>query len=65
MFDLKTKKIKDLADEFVPNKENYRKDATLVGSGFTITYDMLDNLSKKSNKKQKRGWASKLGFSRN
>jgi curved DNA-binding protein CbpA len=65
LFDLKTKKIKDLADEFVPNKENYRKDATLVGSGFTITYDMLDNLSKKSNKKQKRGWASKLGFSRN
>ncbi|MCJ8305649.1 MAG: J domain-containing protein [Nitrosopumilus sp.] len=51
LFDLKTKKIKDLADEFVPNKENYRKDATLVGSGFTITYDMLDNLSKKSNKK--------------
>ncbi len=65
LFDLKTKKIKDLADEFVPNKENYRKDATLVGSGFTITYDMLDNLSKKSNKKQKNGWASKLGFSRN
>jgi len=65
LFDLKTKKIKDLADEFVPNKENYRKDATLVGSGFTITYDMLDNLSKKSNKKQKSGWASKLGFSRN
>jgi len=65
LFDLKTKKIKDLADEFVPNKENYRKDATLVGSGFTITYDMLDNLSKKSNKKQKSSWASKLGFSRN
>jgi len=26
---------------------------------------MLDNLSKKPNKKQKSGWASKLGFSRN
>ena len=65
LFDLKTKKIKDLADEFVPHKENYRKDATLVGSGFTITYDMLDNLSKKPTKKQKSGWASKLGFSRN
>ncbi len=61
LFDLKTKKIKDLADEFVPNKENYRKDATLVGSGFTITYDMLDNLSKKSNK-QKSSWKSKFGF---
>jgi hypothetical protein len=65
LFDLKTKKIKDLADEFVPNKENYRKDATLVGSGFTITYDMLDNLSKKPTKKQKTSWASRFGFSRN
>jgi len=65
LFDLKTKKIKDLADEFVPHKENYRKDATLVGSGFTITYDMLDNLSKKPTKKQKTSWASRFGFSRN
>lgn len=65
LFNLKTKKIKDLADEFVSHKENYRKDATLVGSGFTITYDMLDNLSKKPTKKQKTSWASKLGFSRN
>ena len=65
LFDLKTKKIKDLADEFVPNKENYRKDATMVGHGFTITYEMLDNLSKKPTKKQKTGWASKFGFSKN
>jgi curved DNA-binding protein CbpA len=65
MFDLKTKKIKDLADEFVPNKENYRKDATIVGHGFTITYEMLDNLSKKPSKKQKKGWASRFGFSKN
>jgi len=65
LYDLKTKKIKDLADEFVPNKENYGKDATMVGYGFTITYDMLDNLSKKPNKKQKSGWASKFGFSKN
>lgn len=62
MFNLKTKKIKDLADEFVSNKENYVKDATIVGHGFTITYEMLDNLSKKSTKKQKNGWASKFGF---
>jgi len=61
-FNLKTKKIRDLADEFVPNKDNYSKDATMVGNGFTITYDMLDNLSKKSTK-QKKGWKSKLGFS--
>lgn len=65
LFDLKTKKIKDLADEFVPNKENYAKDATMVGYGFTITYDMLDNLSLKSSKKQKNGWASKFSFSKN
>ena len=53
LFDLKTKKIKDLADEFVPNKENYGKDATMVGYGFTITYDMLDNLSLKPTKNKK------------
>ena len=65
LFDLKTKKIKDLADEFVPNKQNYANDATMVGHGFTITYEMLNNLSKKPTKKQKSGWASKFGFSRN
>jgi len=61
-FNLKTKKIRDLADEYVPNKEKYTKDATMVGHGFTITYEMLDNLSKKSTKK-KTGWKSKFGFS--
>ncbi|MGI9566948.1 MAG: J domain-containing protein [Nitrosopumilus sp.] len=65
LFDLKTKKIKDLADEYVPNKENYRKDTTMVGNGFTITYEMLENLSKKPTKKKKGGWASKFGFSKN
>jgi len=64
LFDVKTKKIKDLADEFVSNKENYGKENTMVGHGFTITYDMLDNLSKKSTK-QKSGWAAKFGFSKN
>ena len=64
MFDLKTKKIKDLADEFVQYKENYNKDATMVGNGFTITYDMLDNLSKKPETKQKSSWSSKFGFSK-
>ncbi len=61
-FNLKTKKIRDLADEYVPNKEKYTKDATMVGHGFTITYEMLDNLSKKSTNK-KTGWKSKFGFS--
>ena len=64
LFDLKTKKIRDLADVFVSNKENYNKDATMVGHGFTITYEMLDNLSLKPVKKQKSGWASKFGFSK-
>lgn len=62
LFDIKTKKIRDLANEFVPNKEVYSKDTTMVGNGFTITYEMLDNLSKKTNKKQNTGWTSKFGF---
>jgi hypothetical protein len=62
LFDLKTKKIKDLADEFVQHKENYNKDATMVGNGFTITYEMLDNLSKKPSKKSKSNWKSKFKF---
>ena len=65
LFDIKTKKIKDLANEFVPNKNEYGKDATMVGNGFTITYEMLDNLSKKPTKNQNTGWASKFKFARN
>jgi len=64
LFDLKTKKIRDLPDELISNKENYSKDATLVGNGFTITYDMLDYLSKKQETKQKSNWSSKFGFSK-
>ena len=55
--DIKTKKIKDLADEFVPDKAKYNKDDTMLGKGFTITYQMLENLDKKS---PKSGW--KFGF---
>ena len=54
LFDIKTKKIKDLAAELVPNKINYNKDDTLVGKGFTITYQMLDNLDKKPAKSRWR-----------
>ena len=64
LFDIKTKKIRDLADEFVPNKNEYDKDATMVGNGFTITYEMLNNLSKKSTKTQNGRWNSKLRFSK-
>lgn len=54
LFDIKTKKIHDLADEFVSDKNQYAKDATMVGNGFTITYEMLNNLSKKPKKKRWR-----------
>jgi len=37
----------------------------MVGHGFTITYEMLDNISEKPTNKQKSGWASKFGFSKN
>ncbi|MCE9651996.1 MAG: DnaJ domain-containing protein [Nitrosarchaeum sp.] len=64
LFDIKTKKIKDLADEFVPNKNEFDKDATMVGNGFTITYEMLDNLSKKPTKNRNTKGNSKFGFFR-
>ncbi len=64
LFDIKTKKIRDLADEFVPNKNEYDKDTTMVGNGFTITYEMLNNLSKKTTKTQNGRWSSKLRFSK-
>jgi len=57
LFDLKTKKIKDLADELVPNKDNYNKDDTMIGKGFSITYQMLENMDKKPEKSRWR-----LGF---
>ncbi len=50
LFEIKTKKIKDLPDEFVPNKNDYNKDDTMMGNGFIITYKMLENLNKKSSK---------------
>ena len=58
LFDIKTKKIHDLADGLVPDRDRYSKDSTMVGGGFTITYDMLDSMSKKPSKKKK--W--RLGF---
>ena len=64
LHDLKTKKIKDLPDEFVSNKNEFGKEDTMVGKGFTITYKMLDNLDKKTEKKSGNGWASKFRFGR-
>lgn len=57
LFDIKIKKIKDLTDDLLENKNTYKKDETMVGNGFTITYKMLENLNKKSSKSR---W--KLGF---
>lgn len=54
--ELKTKKIKDISDEFVRNKENYTKNETLVGKGFVITYEMLDNFDKKIQSKKENKW---------
>lgn len=63
LHDLKVKKIRDLSDEFVPNKENYDKNATMVGKGFTITYDMIDSLDKKPKKSpSESSWKSRFGF---
>jgi len=59
--ELKIKKIKDLPPEFIKNENNFSKEDTMVGKGFTITYEMIDNFEKKPNKTKKNGWASKLG----
>lgn len=63
LFNIKTKRIRDLADEFVPDKGRYAKDATMVGNGFAITYEMLDNLSKKPSRPH-GSWASRFGFNK-
>lgn len=62
LHDIKVKKIRDLADEFIPDKSKFDKNDTMVGNGFTITYDMLDNLEKKPTKKQNGGWKAKIGL---
>jgi len=62
LYDIKTKKIRDLAEEFVPAPGSFARDDTMVGKGFTITYDMLDNLGKRP--ARAGGWASRLGLGR-
>lgn len=42
--DIKSRRIRDLRDGLVDNPDAYGKSATMVGAGFTITYDMLDSL---------------------
>lgn len=60
LHELKTKKIRDLSEEFVANSANYDKDQTLVGKGFPITYEMLDNFYKKPVKQKSNNSTSKL-----
>lgn len=61
--ELKIKKIKNLPPEFVDSKNNFSKNDTIVGNGFTITYELLDNFGKKSSNAKKNDWISKLsGF---
>ncbi len=72
LFNLKTKRIRTLPDELVRDKESYAKDATMVGGGFTITYEMLESISvgqkpsKRKDKKEEKpsggGWAARFGF---
>lgn len=54
LHDLKTKKIRDIPPEYIKNDQKFEKNDTLVGKGFTITYELLDNFDKKSDKKNER-----------
>ena len=69
LFNLKTKKIRSLPGGLVPDKDRYPKDATMVGNGFTITYEMLESLpatrpgaGRRST--QPGGWAARFGLKR-
>lgn len=63
--ELKTKKIKDIPDKFVIDKTDFLKDDTLVGKGFTITYELLDNFGKKSQSKKESNWSSRFRLRKN
>ena len=61
LHELKTKKIRDLSDSLVNDKNNFSKDDTMVGKGFKITYELLDNFDKKQDKKKRNGLSFKTG----
>lgn len=42
--DIKSKRIRDLGDGVADGTDKYGREATMVGGGFTITYDMLDRI---------------------
>ena len=58
--DIKSRKIRDLGEGLVDNPDQYEKGATMVGGGFTITYDMLDSLIKGDGGTQRR-WRGIFG----
>lgn len=65
LFNLKTKRIRSLPDDLVPDRAAYSKDATMVGGGFTITYEMLRRFAigeKPKDEKKPDGWMSRLRF---
>lgn len=61
LHELKTKRIRDLSDSLVNDKNNFSKDDTMVGKGFKITYELLDNFDKKQDKKKGNGLSFKIG----
>ena len=61
MHDLKTRKISDLPDRFIPRGASYGEGATMVGGGFPVTYEMIDNFEMRPAGRA-RSWRSRLGF---
>ena len=74
LFNLKTRRVKTIPEELLPDGAQYDKDTTMVGGGFAITYEMLEWLpvgkkpkdsedsTRKKAKSKGRGWASRFGF---
>lgn len=58
--DIKSRRIRDLGEGLVDNPDRYEKGVTMVGGGFTITYDMLDSLIKDDGGAQRR-WPGIFG----
>jgi len=50
--ELKTKRITVLPDDLITDRTDFEKDDTMVGKGFKITYNLLDNLDKKHSRKK-------------
>ena len=45
---------------YIPKDHKFDKNDTLVGKGFKITYDLLDNFNRKTEKKGKNRWSFKM-----